>query len=568
MIEAFSRDRKDAMSAHPSPSTAHPPRIIILIGLMGAGKTTLGRLLAQRYDLPFIDSDQEIEKAAGTTIADIFAHHGEAYFREGEHRVITRLLQQGPCVIATGGGAWMDPRTRKAVQQTPDACTVWLDVPPDIIATRLKKNASSRPLLAHENPRDVLRALAARRAPFYAQADIIVQCGEDTMDHSVHTLDQALQNFRAPHRVPIQLAHHQYDILTGANLLERAASLLAPHISNNHAIIITDETVADLHLDTLEKALAPTHIRLDVLRIPAGEGSKSLPRYSALIEEILRLGIERSTTIIAFGGGVVGDLAGFIAATALRGLPFIQIPTTLLAQVDSSVGGKTGINASTGKNLIGAFWQPQLVLADSSVLQTLPRRQRVAGYAEIVKSGLIADPELFAWCEQNGAKLLDGDSSALEEAVQRTCRFKAQVVAADERESAAKGGRALLNLGHTFAHAFEAEFHYDGRLLHGEAVSIGLHMALALSVQLGLAPIEDLERLDKHLTALSMPTTLADLPKRLSAATLTEHMTHDKKVQNGRVKFVLLRKIGEAFTSQEVTMEDINKLLSKEGCLT
>lgn len=567
MIEAFSRDRKDTMSAHSSLSSHSPDYIIVLIGLMGAGKTTLGRLLAQHYEIPFIDTDHEVEKAAGTSIAEIFAHHGEAHFREGEHRVITRLLQKGPCVLATGGGAWMDARTRQLIQQTPHARTVWLHVPTNILAKRIINNGPTRPLLAQGNPRDILQKLASHRYPVYAQADIIVHCGDENVEQGVQTIDQALKDFHPPQHVPITLAHHHYEILTGSHLLERASSLLVPHIRNNHAVIITDETVADLHLHTLQSALTPTTIRLDVIRIPAGEGSKSLSRYNNVIEDLLRLGIERNTTIIAFGGGVVGDLAGFIAATALRGLPFIQIPTTLLAQVDSSVGGKTGINAASGKNLIGSFWQPQLVLADTSVLQTLPRRQRVAGYAEIVKSGLIADPDLFAWCEHNGANVLEGHPEALEQAVQKACYFKARIVAADERESAAVGGRALLNLGHTFAHAFEAEFHYDGRLLHGEAVSIGLHMALALSVQMGLAPADDLKRLDDHLAALSMPRTLADLPHRLSTTTLMKHMSHDKKVTNGRIKFILLKGIGQAFTCQDVMMEEINKLLSKEGCI-
>ncbi|KXV35232.1 3-dehydroquinate synthase, partial [Gluconobacter japonicus] len=247
-------------------------------------------------------------------------------------------------------------------------------------------------------------------------------------------------------------------------------------------------------------------------------------------------------------------------------IPFVQIPTTLLAQVDSSVGGKTGINSPSGKNLIGAFHQPIIVLADNSALATLPRRQRVAGYAEIVKSGLIADPDLFAWCEDNGGDVLSGDPAALAEAVRRACVFKAAVVAADEKEQAKQNGRALLNLGHTFGHAIEAELGYDGRILHGEAVSIGLHLAMALSVKLGHAPEEDLARLDSHLRSLEMPTSFDWFEESFSAQTLLDHMTRDKKMQNGRISFVLLHGIGKAFTSRDVPMESVRNLLINEGC--
>lgn len=371
----------------------------------------------------------------------------------------------------------------------------------------------------------------------------------------------------SPVIIDITLAHHHYKVYTGGNLLAQARETLLPYLKIPHAVIITDETVQSLHLQVLKQALEQTDIRLDILAVPEGEKSKSLHRYSLLIEEILQKGIERHTTIIALGGGVVGDLAGFVAATALRGLPFIQIPTTLLAQVDSSVGGKTGINARSGKNLIGAFWQPDLVLADSGILQTLPRRQLVAGYAEIVKSGLIADPSLFEWCEHHGANVLEGDSTALKEAVRRACLFKARIVASDEREQASQGGRALLNLGHTFGHALEAEYQYDGRLLHGEAVSAGLHLALALSVALGLAPQEDLKRLDRHLETLKMPCRLTDLPTRLSAEALIAHMQKDKKRKAGLINFVLLRGIGRAFTTPDISTEAVRSLLLAEGCL-
>ncbi len=258
---------------------------------------------------------------------------------------------------------------------------------------------------------------------------------------------------------------------------------------------------------------------------------------------------------------MVGDLAGFAAAATLRGLPFIQIPTTLLAQVDSSVGGKTGINAPLGKNLIGAFHQPILVLADTSVLATLPPRERRAGYAEIVKAGLIADPAFYAWCETHGAALLAGDTAGLGEAIERAVRFKAAVVGDDERETKPNDGRALLNLGHTFAHALEAETGYGGGLLHGEAVATGLVLATTLSARLGLCPQEDASRIAAHLHSVGLPTHIANLP----AAALLAHMKQDKKMRDGKLTFILTRGIGQAFTSRNVPEDAVRAVLEDAG---
>ena len=266
------------------------------------------------------------------------------------------------------------------------------------------------------------------------------------------------------------------------------------------------------------------------------------------------------------GGGVVGDLSGFCAATTLRGLPFVQIPTTLLSQVDSSVGGKTGINTPFGKNLVGAFHQPIAVLADTSTLATLPVRELRAGYAEIVKSGLLGDAALFAWCERHGAAVLAGDPAMQAEAIRMACAFKARVVTADEREERRVDGRALLNLGHTFGHALEAEMGYDGSLLHGEAVSIGLRLAFMLSVRLGYCPAGDLERVTRHLEDLSMPLRVSDTGRNFSASQLVRNMQRDKKMRDGRLSFVLVRGIGQAFTCRDVPDEAVLDVLRADGC--
>ncbi len=538
-------------------------RSIVLVGLMGAGKTTIGRRLATRLGLPFVDADIEIERAAGCSIADVFRLYGEAAFRDGERRVIRRLLEGPPMVLATGGGAYMDASTRNLVRER--AISIWLRCPLPVLLRRVQ-GRNHRPLLNEAPPRDVLARLMTVRHPIYAEADIIVDCGDHNVDHSTSRVIEAMALSRRPVRLPVSLSHTSYDVVIGTDLISRAGALLAPVLPQKRVVIITDENVAALHLPRLEASLHDTGIAFRTLTVQPGEQSKSLATYERLVDAILKEGVERKTTIIAFGGGVVGDLAGFIAATTLRGLPFVQIPTTLLSQVDSSVGGKTGINTRWGKNLLGAFHQPLSVLADASALATLSKRELIAGYAEIVKSGLIGDPALFEWCEKHGESVLNFDPEAQTEAVRQACAFKARVVAADEREQQGTDGRALLNLGHTFGHALEAELGYDGRLLHGEGVSIGLRLAFALSVKLGLCPQADLERVTAHLETLGMPARIRDLPYSFRATDLMAHMQRDKKMQDGRLSFVLVRGIGKAFTSRDVPAELVREVLLEDGC--
>jgi shikimate kinase/3-dehydroquinate synthase len=300
--------------------------------------------------------------------------------------------------------------------------------------------------------------------------------------------------------------------------------------------------------------------------VKGGEATKNLEVYTDVVDQLLEARVERRTAVIALGGGVVGDLAGFAAATTLRGLPFVQIPTTLLSQVDSSVGGKTGVNTRRGKNLVGAFYQPRMVLADTGVLATLPPRELRAGYAEIAKAGLIGDAAFFAWCERNGAAVVGGDREAQAEAIKRACAFKAAVVGDDEREEKPNDGRALLNLGHTFGHALEAEYGYDGGLLHGEGVAVGLGLAFKLSARLGHCAEADAQRVIAHVSAVGLPAELSMLNRRFSAATLIGHMRRDKKVRDGALNFVLSRGIGQAFTSADVPPDAVMDLLRDEGC--
>jgi shikimate kinase/3-dehydroquinate synthase len=554
-----------ALPADLAPLRARP---IVLVGLMGAGKTSIGRRLAQRLGLPFRDADHEIESAAGMSVPEIFARLGEPAFRDGERRVIARLLAGPPMVIATGGGAFMDPTTRAAVRQ--HATSVWLRVKLPILVRRCSAR-DGRPLLAGGDVEAILSRLLAERGPVYAQADVIVDCTDEPPETTVTRVLDAMAAQRPPRRVPVDLSERGYDILVGPGLLARAGAHTAPALADfvpgRRALVVTDATVAGLYLDRVLSGLAEAGFRAQPIVVPPGEATKSFASLEQVCREALAWGIDRRTVLFGLGGGVVGDLAGFAAATLLRGLDFVQVPTTLLAQVDSSVGGKTGINTPEGKNLVGAFHQPKLVLADTDVLASLPRRELAAGYAEIFKAGLIADASLAAWCEDNAAALLAGDQAALAYAVAQATAFKAGVVAADEFERDPAGGRALLNLGHTFGHAFEAEFGYGSALLHGEAVALGLCLAFELSARLGHCSAADAARVRNHIAACGLPARVADLRKNaLAAENLLAHMRKDKKARDGNLVFILARGIGQAFVARDVQEQAVRDLLLGEGC--
>ena len=348
-------------------------------------------------------------------------------------------------------------------------------------------------------------------------------------------------------RVAVELGARSYEVRIGPGLLARAGAEMAPLLHRPRVAVLTDETVAGLHLDALRDGLGG--IAMSHLALPAGEGTKGWPGLERAVEWLLAEKVERRDMVVAFGGGVIGDLAGFAASILRRGVRFVQIPTTLLAQVDSSVGGKTGINSPLGKNLIGAFHQPSLVLADTDVLTTLPARDFLAGYGEVVKYGLLGDADFFLWLEQNGPALAR-DSDKRVRAVTHSVGMKAGIVARDETE---QGERALLNLGHTFCHALESATGYSARLLHGEGVAIGCALAFDLSARMGLCPQEAPSRVRAHLRAMGMKVDLADIPGDLpGAAALIGLMAQDKKVVDGRMRFILARDIGQAFVCDTV----------------
>ena len=365
--------------------------------------------------------------------------------------------------------------------------------------------------------------------------------------------------------VPVSLGERSYQIHIGENLLESAGTLLAPHIGSSasrHVPVITDEIVYELYFPALSASLSAAGLSPLPVVVPSGEKTKSFPYLEIVVDSLLRAHVERGSLIVALGGGVVGDLTGFAAGVVKRGIGFAQIPTTLLAQVDSSVGGKTAINTAQGKNLVGVFHQPRMVIADTAVLKTLPRRELLGGYAEVVKYGLLGDEVFFSWLEKNGANALAGDTQAIAHAVAHSCAMKAAIVAKDERE---EGERALLNLGHTFGHALEAATGYSDRLLHGESVALGCVLALKLSALLGHARDSDVARTETHLSAVGLPTRIAQIPgPRPKPDELLAHMRHDKKAQGGRMTFILSKGIGHAFITRDVPEDAVRTVLGQD----
>jgi len=365
--------------------------------------------------------------------------------------------------------------------------------------------------------------------------------------------------------VRVALDQRSYSIHIGAGLLGQVSEMIRASGDWRRCVVVTDETVAGLHLNIVQDSLETAGLAVSPVTVPAGEASKSFTQLVPLCEALLARGIERGDAVIALGGGMVGDLAGFAASILRRGVALVQVPTTLLAQVDSSVGGKTGINTPQGKNLIGTFHQPRLVIADTDTLNSLPERELRAGYAEIVKYGVLGEAAFFSWLETNGPALLRGDAGARAHAIEKSCSMKAEIVARDECEA---GTRALLNLGHTFGHALEAWAGYAGDLLHGEAVAIGMGLATKLSEQLGLCPSGRHERVTTHLRQAGLPTAICELRSHGLGAPepdeLIGHMMQDKKVSGGRLTFVLVRDIGEAFVTREVERAQIEHLLAAE----
>ncbi|HEX8404506.1 MAG TPA: bifunctional shikimate kinase/3-dehydroquinate synthase AroKB [Duganella sp.] len=524
---------------------------VFLVGLMGAGKTTIGRILARKLGLRFMDSDHEIEARTGASIPWIFEIEGEPSFRRREADVIRELTGQQDLVLATGGGAVLDADSRAHLKARGTVIYLRTTVHNILQRTAHDKN---RPLLQTADPRKKLEELMAVRDPLYMEiADVVIDTGRPNVQSMVQSILTQLERLAceaAPNCVTqaepsmneestillnVDLGERGYPISIGPALLDDGA-LLARHVHGDKVAIVTNTTIAPLYLARVEAGLRGAGKQVMTIVLPDGEEFKNWASLMQIFDTLLTNKADRKTTLLALGGGVIGDLTGYAAASYMRGVDFIQVPTTLLSQVDSSVGGKTGINHPLGKNMIGAFHQPRAVIADTSTLETLPARELSAGLAEVIKHGAIIDAAFFDWIEANMDKLMARDKGALAYAIARSCEIKADVVRQDEREG---GLRAILNFGHTFGHAIENGMGY-GVWLHGEAVGCGMVMAAELSLRMGLVDEATVARMRAVVAAAGLPVKAPDL----GAARWLELMEVDKKNEGGAIKFILLKPLG------------------------
>jgi 3-dehydroquinate synthase len=542
---------------------------LILAGFMGVGKSTVGRLCAQQLGYGFVDTDVEIERRAGQSIAQIFASQGEAHFRAYEAALVHELAQREKLVIATGGGMIVNDANRAALLRA--GVCVALGASADEILARIGPNATAlRPMLQGDaGPKARVAQLLRERAPKYAELHYTINTTGLT---PVQVVDRVVGLIKKEHtRIAVNVPEgKRYDIVLGFGLLRSLGHMLAGRGYSRPCAVVGDENTAPLWSGRVLQALADAGLQGFVHTMPAGEAHKHLQSAAAMYAAFAAQGMERGSAVIALGGGVVGDVVGFAAATYLRGVPLIQVPTSLLAMADSSIGGKVGVDTAFGKNLVGAFKQPELVVIDLDCLQTLPAVELRCGLAEIIKAGLIKGggdwDEVRSWGDDGMGRLSNTlpPQPLIASSLLKAIHLKREVVEEDPYEN---GRRALLNLGHTFGHGIEAWSQFD--IKHGEAVSLGLVCALRASHQLGLcdgALVSDVMRV---LQSVGLPTSLAAFPQlqaRYDVAAIWQIMQSDKKKKGGQVRFVLIRQPGDCFVSDAVTPElALETLMSVRG---
>jgi 3-dehydroquinate synthase len=561
---------------------------LVITGFSGTGKSLVAKEVGRRLDWAFLDTDDEIVKRAGKPIAQIFRQDGEAKFRELEREMIKKACQQRQTVIAIGGGAIVDPQNYELLAKT--GLIVCLEAKPETIHERLFREAARspetevRPLLGHDKPLERIRQLKASRQPYYAKADWTIHT--DGLSIS-EVADEVIRAWRLlgrthPHLNPlpsrerklgsrlktddvacvVQAETQSYPIYVGCGLLDKLGEKMKQAGLSGTATIISDENVFSLYGGKVEQVLKDARFGVNSFIVPAGEETKSMDSAVRMYDFLVEHRAERNDIIVALGGGMVGDLAGFVAATFLRGMPWVQVPTSLVAMVDAAIGGKVGVNHPEGKNLIGAFYQPNLVVADPQILSTLPRRELTSGWAEATKHGMILDEEFVQFLETNVNSLRKLERDLLTRAIARSAAIKAQVVSQDEKER--EGKRTILNYGHTIGHGLEAATRYK-RFLHGEAVAIGMVGAAKLSQRLGLLPSKEVERQKALLQKFGLPTSFP--PKRgdlkLSVAGVTRAMELDKKVKGKAIRWVLLQDIGKAAIRSDVPQKEVLAVLQE-----
>ncbi len=559
----------------------HAPQRIVLVGLMGSGKTAVARLLAKRLGRPwsYIDTDDMIVADDGRQIPQIFAESGEAEFRARERAVIARLERSEQIVISTGGGAPLDPVNRRRLWQ--NALVVFLRARPETLAGRVSggggRTTESRPLLSGGDPLLRLRELAAERTPVYELADWTIQTDalfpDQVADELLHVHQRfgeqlvaragrerawqeddpaaAEPNFAARVRTPTA----EYPIYTGPGELGRIGERMGAAGLKGRATVVGDERVAALYGEAALGSLRGAGFEAEIVSIPPGEEQKHLGTVARVYDRLIERRSERGDPIVALGGGVATDLGGFVAASYLRGVPLVHVPTSLLGMVDAAIGGKVGVDHARGKNLIGAFYQPRLVLADTDVLQTLPPRDLTAGWAEVIKHGLILDPGLLHAMERDAAKALALDPEVTAAILRRSAQIKAKVVSGDEREG---GQRMILNYGHTIGHGIEAATGYSA-VLHGEAVAVGMQGAAAIAVRQGLLSPEVAETQRRLLERYGLPLRWPGVDPEA----VLQAMTLDKKVAAKKQRWVLLTGVGRTVIRDDVPAELVRTIVAE-----
>lgn len=559
---------------------------LVITGFSGTGKSLVAKEVAQRLGWQLFDSDQEVARRAGKPIAQIFHEDGEARFRELEREAVRQAARQTNTVIALGGGAIVDQQNYEELAKT--GLIICLEAKPETIYQRLFQQAAgnssteARPLLAVDNPLERIRELKASRQPFYARADWTIHTDNLTI---VQVSEEVIRAWRllkrtAPRPSPVhsgggkgsltlqpdediaclvETATQSYPVYVGYRLLEKLGEKMKSAGLSGTSFIISDQNVFRLYGDRVREILREASFGVNFFILPPGEETKSIDSAVKIYDFLVQHRAERNDVIVALGGGMVGDLAGFVAATFLRGIPWVQVPTSLIGMVDASIGGKVGVNHPEGKNLIGAFYQPSLVLADCQTLTTLSQRELTSGWAELVKHGLILDREFFAFLEASVDKLRALEPEVLTQAIARSAAIKANVVSLDERER--EGIRTILNYGHTIAHGLEAATEYR-QFLHGEAVAIGMTGAAKLSERLGLLPSTAAERQECLLRRFGLPTSLRAVSQvKLSLTALTHALELDKKIRGKSIHWVLLQDIGKAVIRSDVPREDVLAVL-------
>jgi len=522
---------------------------IILTGFMATGKSSIGKQLANILGKRYIDVDEIIEKREGRSISQIFAREGEEYFRRVESQVIKEFSGVDGYVISTGGGAVL--RKENVQQLRKRGVLICLKAKPEVILERTRDNME-RPLLQGAgDKREKIKKLLKKRAPFYSQADIMI----DTSSLSVSEAVGKIVKILAPEKLKVRLGERSYPIFIGASI-DEIGEIAKDFKIGKKILIISDTNVFPLYGDRVKNSLEEEGYQVRWLQLPPGEKSKSLARARRIYNFCLETELDRTSSILALGGGVVGDVAGFVAATFLRGINFIMVPTTLLSQVDSSVGGKVGVNLPQGKNLVGAFYQPRFVLIDPLVLRTLSFRRMKEGMAEVVKCAIIKNGNFFSYLEGNLAGVMKKDLQTLKTVIATSLRVKIQVVEEDEKEE--KGVRQVLNFGHTIAHAIEAVSGF-ARYTHGEAVAIGMIGAARIGEEMGIFPSTHLERLMKLLRRVKLPTRA----RGLNPAKILQALKVDKKIREGRLFFVVPQKIGRVHLRDDVPYALVEKVVKE-----